>query len=725
MRTRLPALAITAAAALAVNLLLPAAGPAPSSGSVPAAAIAPGTISTASMRSATLGEDINYNVYLPAGYESSSQRYPVIYLLHGRGDSMSAWIQVKSRLDELISTGEIPPIIAVMPDAPWSNRASYYVDSAYKGADPGRPVETAFLRDLVPYVDATYRTIADRSGRAIAGYSMGGAGALRYSMVHPEVFGASIVLSPAVYFPLPPADSSTREFGAYGKGNDLFSESVYLRLNYPAAFKQFATKGLQSHMYIAVGDDEYKNPDPKDYTHDLDFEAHVVYNQAVRVPGLTSEFRVVDGGHDWDVWEPEFVEGAKYIFQFIGKPPATPMKAALSGTPGEDRAGGLAVDQDGNTYQAIAAEGPIDGQPHAGGKDVVLTKYGPDGSRLWTRELGTSGTDRPYGVALDPQGRPIVTGYTTGNLDGSHAGNTTDDVFAVQYDADGNRGWTTQLGASGLADRGYAIATDQSGSIYLGGYTKGDLGGGNQGDKDVILIKLDPSGQPLWTRQFGSAGEEKGMALTISGDAVYLAGMTAGALGEAVGGIDGFVARFDATGTRTWLKQLGTPAADEVWGVTADGSGGIYLTGYSAGDFAGTLAGDKDIIVAQLDSSGAIAWKDQFGTPGNDKGAAISRDSTGDFVVAAFTDGPLQTSLGKFDAVLAKYSTDHTRTWIRQFGTTEDDGADAFAEANLYVAARAGTTYVSGLTAGNTATQTNQGNGDVFRTTFTDAGEER
>ena len=105
MRTRLPALAITAAAAVAVNLLLPAATPAP----VPAAAVAPGTISTESMRAATLGEDIDYNVYLPAGYESSSHRFPVIYLLHGRGDSMSAWTQVKSRLDELISTGEIPP----------------------------------------------------------------------------------------------------------------------------------------------------------------------------------------------------------------------------------------------------------------------------------------------------------------------------------------------------------------------------------------------------------------------------------------------------------------------------------------------------------------------------------------------------------------------------------------------------------------------------------------
>jgi hypothetical protein len=69
-------------------------------------------------------------------------------------------------------------------------------------------------------------------------------------MVHPELFGAAIVLSPAVYSPQPPVDSSAREFGAYGKGKDLFSEAVYRQLNYPAAFKSFATKGLQSHLFV-------------------------------------------------------------------------------------------------------------------------------------------------------------------------------------------------------------------------------------------------------------------------------------------------------------------------------------------------------------------------------------------------------------------------------------------------------------------------------------------
>ena len=481
-------------------------------------AVAAGEITSASFRSATLNEDLLYNVYLPAGYAASAKSYPVLYLLHGRGDSMSAWVQMKGALDELIASGEIPPTIAIMPDAPWSSRASYYVDSAYRGADPGRPVETAFTKDLIAHVDSTYRTVADRSGRGVAGYSMGGYGALRYSLAHPDLFGAAIVLSPAVYYPEPPSDSSTREFGAFGRGNRLFVERIYRNLNYPALFESFEATGLSLPMFIAVGDDEFKNTEPKNYKHDLDFEAHVLFNQAVRVENLMAELRVVDGGHDWDVWGPTFVEGAKYVFRFLDKAPATPMKATLIGTAEEERAGGVAVDAAGNIYQALAAGGSVAGQPFVGDKDLVLVKDSPSGTRLWTRELGSGRLERAYGVAIDAAGDIVVTGYTNGDLDGGHAGNTTDDVFVVKFDPAGNREWLRQFGVPALADRGYAIATDATSNIYVTGYTRGDLGATNQGDKDVFLAKLDPAGAQLWLVQFGSAGEDKAWGVAATGD---------------------------------------------------------------------------------------------------------------------------------------------------------------------------------------------------------------
>ena len=548
---------------------------------------------------------------------------------------------------------------------------------------------------------------------------MGGYGAIRYSLAHPDLFGAAIVLSPAVYVPSGPSDSSTREFGAFGKDKRLFVEHIYKRLNYPETFESFTATGLTLPMYIAVGDDEFKNPEPKDWKHDLDFEAHVLFNQASRVENLTAELRVVDGGHDWDVWGPQFVEGAKYVFQFLDQAPATPMKASLVGTAGEERAGGVAVDSAGNVYQALAAEGSVAGQPYSAAKDLVLVKDSPSGTRLWTRELGTARTERAYGVAIDAAGDVVVTGYTTGDLDGGHAGNTTDDVLVVKFDAAGTQKWLRQFGVPGLADRGYAIATDAASNIYVTGYTRGDLAAVNLGDKDIYIAKLDSAGTQLWLKQFGSAGEDKAWGVAATGDGIRLGGMTSGAMGSTpAGALDGWVARYDAAGTQAWLTQFGTSANEEVWGLTADAAGNTYVAAYSAGDFDGPLAGDKDIVAARFDPAGTMTWADQLGTDLNDKGAAVALDGAGNFYVAGFTDGSIGTKVGGWDVVLVKYAADTSREWVRQFGTTEDDGADIFAEANLYLATGGGSIYVSGLSAGDTESSVSAGIDDVFLARF-------
>jgi enterochelin esterase-like enzyme len=279
---------------------------------------APSRIEPRSFPSAALGRALDYLVYLPAGYTpTGSTRYPVIYLLHGRGDKVGAWTTIKPDLDRLIRDGRIPPVIAVMPDAPSSKRAGFYIDSAFTGNEQlpaGEKVESALVGDLVAHIDATLPTRTDRDGRIVAGYSMGGYGALRYSLAHPELFGAAIVLSPAVYVPLPPPDSSTREFGSFGNGHTVFDPEIYTAKNYPALIPEFVRRGLPLIMFIAVGDDERALADPTQAAHDLDYEAHTLYNRIRRVTGITSELRVIDGPHDWATWRPTFSEGAAYVF---------------------------------------------------------------------------------------------------------------------------------------------------------------------------------------------------------------------------------------------------------------------------------------------------------------------------------------------------------------------------------------------------------------------------
>ena len=113
---------------------------------------------------------------------------------------------------------------------------------------------------------------------------------------------------------------------------------------------------------------------------------------------------------------------------------------------------------------------------------------------------------------------------------------------------------------------------------------------------------------------------------------------------------------------------------------------------------------------------------DQLGTSSNDKGANVTLDGSGNTYLSGFSDGNLETNIGSFDAILVKYGPGLTRQWVRQFGTTETDGADAFAEGNVFLATHGTTIWASGFTMGSTATQAQAGNGDVFLTSFDDQG---
>jgi enterochelin esterase-like enzyme len=267
---------------------------------------------------------VRYAVYLPPGYQDRGTDYPVLYLLHGRGETFIAWQRMTRDLDDLIAAGRLQPIVVVMPDAPWNEAGHWYTDSAYAGtapSGPGAPVETALTRDLVDHVDRTVRTVANRAMRAVGGYSMGGAGALRLALAHQDRFSGAIVLSPAAYTPQPPASSSTRKFGAYGVGDDLFDADRYEELNYPSALGRFDPE-LPVHVFIAAGNDESASPDPADATHDIDVESVRLYNAVRRVPGVTATLRVLDGGHDWDVWRPAFREAVVEMSGYLSVPPA-------------------------------------------------------------------------------------------------------------------------------------------------------------------------------------------------------------------------------------------------------------------------------------------------------------------------------------------------------------------------------------------------------------------
>ncbi len=127
----------------------------------------------------SVGRTLKYNLVLPENYETSDRRYPVLYLLHGYSQDYTAWHRLGAPWH---ARGR--GLIVVMPDA----GNSFYVNWAVSNDGGKHNWEDYFIKDLIPHVDANYRTLASRNGRAINGLSMGGYGALVLGLRNPELF---------------------------------------------------------------------------------------------------------------------------------------------------------------------------------------------------------------------------------------------------------------------------------------------------------------------------------------------------------------------------------------------------------------------------------------------------------------------------------------------------------------------------------------------------------
>jgi enterochelin esterase-like enzyme len=241
-----------------------------------------------------------YTVYLPDGYETSGLRYPVFYLLHGNGQTRNDWSvsgRIQPTTDQLIASGQIPPTIIVMPDA----GTTWYIDRKEN-------METAFMEDLMPDVEANFRTIAARDGRVVGGLSMGGYGALRFALRYPEKFAAAALLSPAIYDPEPPENSGARRVGVFGA--PAYDGEVWKQYNYPVLLDAYFAKKQPVPMYINSGDDDEFM---------IEADATKLYS-LLRKNRQPAELRIVNGSHSWPVWESTIADAMSYVCRYVARP---------------------------------------------------------------------------------------------------------------------------------------------------------------------------------------------------------------------------------------------------------------------------------------------------------------------------------------------------------------------------------------------------------------------
>ena len=400
------------------------------------------------------------------------------------------------------------------------------------------------------------------------------------------------------------------------------------------------------------------------------------------------------------------------------------------GTSLDDEAYGVAVDGSRNIYVTGYTYGGLDGNANAGGSDLFLTKYAPDGTKLWTKQMGTTQTEVANAVAVDSDGNVYVAGRTSGDLDGNTS-QGSNDAFLIKFASeDGAKLWihAIQIGTS-KNDEATAVTVDNAGNIYITGRTEGSLGGPIQGKFDLFLVKYDPSGVEKWRTQYGSPDQDVAYAIAkVSNGNIYVTGRTNGPLcGTWQLMSDIFLIMYDPNnGGGICKSQLGTQFNDYPFGIAVDYAGNIYVTGFTDGDLdgnhnasgSGGCDGCSDIFLVKYDPNGTKVWTKQMGTSGKDIAKSVAVDSFGNAYIAGYTDAGLDDNTnpnpGTHDLFLVKYEPNGNKLWTKQRGTSSDDDAYGVAVDGK------GNIYVTGGTSGGLDDNINAGAKDLFLVKYGD-----
>lgn len=385
---------------------------------------------------------------------------------------------------------------------------------------------------------------------------------------------------------------------------------------------------------------------------------------------------------------------------------------------------------------------------------------------LWSTYYGGISNDNNCSISPDINGNVYSCGNTASvaSIATTGAFLTTylgfGDAFLVKLRANGTRVWATYFGGAG-GESGDGLATDLGGNVYVSGLTSSTAGmatvGAYQvvlgGGTDAYLVKFDSVGARMWSTYYGGDSVDQANTGCVAVDGVgnvFLGGQTKsidsiGSTGAWQptngGGYDAFVAKFNTFGTFKWGSYYGGSFAEYGWGVTADLSGKVYISGStgsstgiaSTGAYQATPGGGMaDGFLAKLDSNGGRDWGTYFGNTGYDLGEAVRTDLAGNVYMTGRTNSStgiatssawqLAKSTG-LDCYLAKFTSAGSLSWATYYGSTGDDipySISADVGNNIYIAGFTGSP--SGMATAGAYHVTNSGGTDGFVAQFTSAG---
>jgi hypothetical protein len=315
---------------------------------------------------------------------------------------------------------------------------------------------------------------------------------------------------------------------------------------------------------------------------------------------------------------------------------------------------------------------------------------------LWAELTQGGGEHHGQAVAASATGDALVAGWFHGTfiINGqTFASMPQDQGVLLKLNSDGSFGWAPNpfngypRAVAADAAGNWLVAGSFSGGMTLAGSQVQSAGG-----TDVFVAKLAPDGTLLWAKPFGDAADQSAFAVAADGKNVLVAGTFAGKITfgstslNSQGALDIFVAKLDPDGNAIWAKGFGTPYAEEANAIAVDGAGNVLVGGsHSAdiqiGSFPLHSSGGKDALVFALDASGSPLWANTFGDAADQVVNAVAFDAGGNAIIVGSLAGAgnpgagLLLSMGGQDVFVAKYDPTGKALWNKAFGDASDQVA--------------------------------------------------
>lgn len=386
---------------------------------------------------------------------------------------------------------------------------------------------------------------------------------------------------------------------------------------------------------------------------------------------------------------------AKLLPLHAQAPLVLPWQVNFGGTE-DDGLAGLAPTGDGGLLLAGYAFSGLSGNKgitNYGSADFWVIRSDGTGERLWERTFGGSGAEILSGLTGTSDGGFVFGGLSTSGATGTKLSTNfgSTDLWLIKIDADGVEQWQQSFGGTGAEGLGALLETSDGG-LLVGAYSSSGLTGNKLspgfGGLDFWIIKLGADGSRQWEKSFGGTADDqlRGLAETADGGFLLTGESASGVSGNktnaAFGGLDAWVIRIDAGGTKLWEKVFGGNRADSLVSVIANTDGGALLGGSSNSGISGNKTnasfGSNDFWVIKIDANGVREWDQTFGGTASDQITSLLAMPDGGFLLSGTSSSGISGNKGRAGYGLADYwvvkiNPEGARVWEQVIGGSDAD----------------------------------------------------